>query len=139
MTNTIELAGIVVVRDGRLLVAHRNTPTLKQYEIIGGKRKKGETLAQTAIREEADIEVRILGESSILGFVQQEQQYEYHFFPAEIVAGEPRVLEPHMHDAIMFANTRSLRLSDEASISPPLNHVIDELHHGRYERYFPHG
>lgn len=49
---TLKLAGCVILdSNGRILLIHRNTPNLEQWEIPGGKIEIGETAEQAAIRE----------------------------------------------------------------------------------------
>ena len=48
----LQVLGVVIIRDGRVLVAHRaDHPAESGWEFPGGKREPGESLAQTAVRE----------------------------------------------------------------------------------------
>ena len=48
----VELAGAVILNTNKeILLMHRNTEQLKQWELQGGKLEKGELPEQTAIRE----------------------------------------------------------------------------------------
>lgn len=47
-----QVLGVVIIRDGQILVAHRaDHPRGSGWEFPGGKCEPGETLAQTAVRE----------------------------------------------------------------------------------------
>lgn len=60
-----EVVGVVIIDDGRALVAHRaDRPAGTGWEFPGGKREPGETLEAAAVREvreELDVEVRVTG------------------------------------------------------------------------------
>jgi 8-oxo-dGTP diphosphatase len=98
----VELAGCVITNDdNEVLLIHRNTPQLKQWEMPGGKVEANETPEQAArreVREELGVEV---GNLALLGETKF-AQYKYTWFRAEIIDGEPKILEPHMHDDIGY-------------------------------------
>ena len=60
----LELSGAILLDDNnKILLIHRNTKKLKQWELPGGKIEPGELPSETAIRElkeELDIEIEIL-------------------------------------------------------------------------------
>ena len=63
MENMEVAGGILLDTDNRILLIHRNTEKLKQWELPGGKLEKEELPEQAAIRElkeELNIEVDIL-------------------------------------------------------------------------------
>jgi len=98
----IQLAGCVIVDDySRILLLHRNTPELSQWELPGGKVEEGETAEQAAVRELAEelgVEVRLV---SALGnglFEDDEHEYNYSWFQAVIVTPEPTLHEPDTFD-----------------------------------------
>jgi 8-oxo-dGTP pyrophosphatase MutT (NUDIX family) len=103
MTNTpIELAGCVITNDANdVLLIHRNTPQLKQWEMPGGKVEANETLERAAQREcfeELGIKV---GNLALIGDTKF-GEYHYTWFYAERIEGEPRIMEPLIHDAFGY-------------------------------------
>jgi 8-oxo-dGTP diphosphatase len=99
---TIELAGCVITNENNeVLLIHRNTPQLNQWEMPGGKLESNETPEQAAQREtleELGIKVGIMALLGQTNFAQ----FKYTWFRAEIINGEPEILEPHIHDEIGY-------------------------------------
>jgi 8-oxo-dGTP diphosphatase len=115
----IELAGCVITNDANeVLLIHRNTPDLKQWELPGGKVEPNETLKQAAQREcleELGIKV---GNLALIGDTEF-GEYHYSWFYAKIAEGEPKIMEPHIHDAFGYVDINNpdrndLRLSANA-------------------------
>jgi 8-oxo-dGTP diphosphatase len=98
----IELAGCVITNnDEEVLLIHRNTLDLKQWELPGGKVEPNETLKQAAQREcleELGIKV---GNLALIGDTRF-GEYHYTWFYAERIEGEPRIMEPLVHDALGY-------------------------------------
>jgi 8-oxo-dGTP diphosphatase len=98
----IELAGCVITNnDEEVLLIHRNTLDLKQWELPGGKVEPNETLKQAAQREcleELGIKVGYL---ALIGDTRF-GEYHYTWFYAERIEGEPRIMEPLIHDALGY-------------------------------------
>jgi 8-oxo-dGTP diphosphatase len=98
----IELAGCVITNnDEEVLLIHRNTLDLKQWELPGGKVEPNETLKQAAQREcleELGIKV---GNLALIGDTRF-GEYHYTWFYAERIEGEPRIMEPLIHDALGY-------------------------------------
>lgn len=119
----IELAGCVILDDyGRILLLHRSRGDHEQWELPGGKVEEGEDPEETAmreLREELDLEVQL---TKLLGsdtFEQDEDVYEYHWFQAEIVKGEPTVLETDSFDDVDY-----FELDDLPTLSLSLNMLV---------------
>lgn len=90
--------GVMIVRDGRLLLARRKSgQRLGWYGWIGGKLEFGETLQACAIREaheEAGIDVANLRLLCVSSIIIQDQHWIDIEFLGDIAAGEPRVTAP---------------------------------------------
>ena len=94
----VEVAAALIWQSGKFMIcqrpAHKGNALL--WEFVGGKAEAGETLAQALIREcreELDVTVSV-GEK----FIETEHQYpdiKVHLtvFNAQIVSGEPKLLE----------------------------------------------
>ena len=103
----IELAGAIILdKDNRILLIHRNTPELKQWELPGGKLEKDELPEQTAIRElreELNIEVN---PEKYLGFKEFEDGraiLKYHWYKCQIEKGIPELVEVKFDDMRYFS------------------------------------
>ena len=124
---TKELAGVVIRNDdGELLLIHRSTDELTQWELPGGKVEPGENFAATAAREareELGVDVTI-GES--LGNAHFEHvgiDWSYTWFSAQLNGDEPRINEPHTFDDIAYWSIAKLRKKTE-DISPNLINLL---------------
>jgi 8-oxo-dGTP diphosphatase len=102
----VQLAGCVIHdKKGRVLLIHRNTERLVQWELPGGKLEPGETLAEAAIREaqeEIGVSVRIERELGTANFIDNGTEWEYHWFVAMIEQGAPVIGEPDRFDGIDY-------------------------------------
>lgn len=100
-----DLAGCVIANDQQeILLIHRNTPELVQWELPGGKINEGETPELAAGRElyeELGLIVTGLRKIKSVTFQQSGQQYHYTWFWPNQVHGEPKVQED-IHDAIDY-------------------------------------
>jgi 8-oxo-dGTP diphosphatase len=133
----IRLAGCVIKDDqDRVLLLHRNTEKLQQWEIPGGKLDPGEDERTTAMRElqeEMGIEVtleRMLGSRS---FVEDGRTMEYTWFLATIASGTPRVRERDLHDGCAFLKLDNLPSIIEKQLSPNTRNLIEEITGGRIQ------
>lgn len=94
----LELAGAVILDENKqILLMHRNTTNLIQWELPGGKIELNETPEQTVqreLKEELNIDIEI---KRYLGFKEFKDSDEcilkYHWFLCEIKAGEPKLME----------------------------------------------
>jgi len=127
---TKELAGVVIRNDnGELLLLHRNTEKLAQWELPGGKVEPGEDFAATAVREareEVGVNV-VIGE--MIGNAHFEHvgiDWSYTWFSAELTGEEPRVNEPHSFDGIAYWSIADLRKKTN-DISPNLVNLLKVL------------
>ncbi|HMI09261.1 MAG TPA: NUDIX hydrolase [Candidatus Saccharimonadales bacterium] len=120
---TKELAGTVIFNEkGELLLIHRNTPRLTQWELPGGKQEDGETLEETARREtleETGLTVRVLKNIGDARFVDDGVNWNYTWFVAEIIGSDvPACAEPEKFDDIAYwdLNEASQRLDISINI-----------------------
>jgi 8-oxo-dGTP diphosphatase len=92
------VVGVALLRDGRVLAAHRQggTDSAGGWEFPGGKVEPGESDESAAvreIREELGLEVRI---DSSLGLEQHiGDRYLLRVYVGRVVAGEPTLHEHH--------------------------------------------
>lgn len=126
----IQLAGCVITDDnGKVLLLHRNTPRLVQWELPGGKTEAGETLEDTARREtfeELGVKVRILGELGGTEFDDNNVHWIYSWFRAEIIEGMPRAMESKTHDSIDYFDLTRKGIED-IGLSPNITALIDDI------------
>ncbi|MBI4032226.1 NUDIX hydrolase [Candidatus Berkelbacteria bacterium] len=124
----IQLAGCIVQNDqGEILLLHRNTPERVQWELPGGKIEPDEA-PEDAVRREVFEELGItltnlapFGEDS---FVEDNQEFHYHWFTAVIADGLPQPLEDKFDEVryIPLAELASLPLS--ANMRQLLPHIL---------------
>lgn len=130
----IRLAGCVITDDqDRVLLLHRNTAKLTQWEIPGGKLDPGEDERMAAareLREEMGIEVKLERHLGTRSFIQDGYKMEYTWFLATIASGTPRVREHDIHDRCEF-----LKIADLAGmigeLSPNTRNFVEEIAGGR--------
>lgn len=123
---TQELAGCVIYDDqGKLLVLHRNTPELVQWELPGGKIEKDEDASDTAkreVNEELLIEVVISKEIGQAVFNHKDKLRNFTWFLADISKGTPEIGEPEKFDALRYISLDELTNRDD--ISPNLINLL---------------
>ena len=114
----IELAGgIILDKDNRILLIHRNTPELKQWELPGGKLEKGELPEQAAereLKEELNIEVKILRYMGFKEFEDNDIILKYHWYQCRIQKGTPKLVEEKF-DEIRYFSKAELEQNNELS------------------------
>ena len=130
----IELAGgIITDLYSRLLLIHRNTPSLRQWELPGGKVESGETPEATVareLREELAVDVKVDRQLGHHDFTHNELEYSYTWFAANIIDGWPRPRED-MHDECRFFTLRQLRTVDD--LSPNMENLLKKLIDGEIQ------
>jgi len=120
-----------VIRDksGRVLLIHRNTAKLTQWELPGGKLESGEAPEAAAIREvqeEVGISVQI---TKLLGNTEFEDDgilWKYAWFNAEISGGEPQLGEPDRYDGMAYFDLLDSGLPARG-ISINISNLIDAI------------
>lgn len=83
--------GVVVVRDGRVLLIRRaKAPRRGEWSVPGGLQKLGETVFQAAsreVREEAGITVQPLAVVDVVDLIEwDEQRVRYHYTLIDLLA-----------------------------------------------------
>lgn len=101
--------GAAILRDGKLLLVKRlKAPEAGCWNLPGGKVDFGERVETAVAREILEeigvvIEVtRSLGLTQMIGI--DDQHWISPIYMARIVSGEPRNLEPHKHEALVWAD-----------------------------------
>ncbi len=128
----VQLAGCVIKDDsGRVLLIHRNTGKLVQWELPGGKLEPGESLEIAAIREaeeEIGVKVAVHREIGVTNFDDDGTSWEYHWFEAAITVGEPRIGEPDRYDGIEYID---ILKADQRTISINIINLAKAIKSGR--------
>lgn len=127
---TMALAGCVITdTSGKVLLIHRNTVRLKQWEMPGGKVEDGETLPEAAIREtleEIGVQVRIVKPLGGTQFEDNGTLWDYSWFKAEIIEGVPALLEADKHDDLKYFDLLDPSIH-RISLSPNIKALIATL------------
>ena len=127
----IQLAGCVIVdADERLLLLHRYSRDIGQWELPGGKLEEDETAEAAAVhevREELGVEVRLVQALGDAAFEQDDQEYHYTWFHAEIVRGEPEVQETDTFDDLDYFDLDDLM---SLSLSPNMQILLQKFWSG---------
>lgn len=94
----IEVVAALIFRDGKFLICQRpiNKKRALLWEFVGGKVEQGETKEQALVREcqeELNVTVKVNDVFCELSHVYPDVTVNLTLFNAEIVAGEPQMLE----------------------------------------------
>lgn len=108
-----EVAGCVILsKDGKVLLLHRNTEKWQHWEIPGGKLDPGENPQQTARREvyeESGLRVKLIKKLGVGEFSEGDTAFVYHWFLAEIVRGVPTIMERNTFDDVGYFSWEELK------------------------------
>lgn len=117
--NKIELAGAILLdKDNKILLMHRNTKDLKQWELPGGKLEENELPEQAVIRELKEELNIIVKPVRYLGFKEFEDNkiiLKYHWYKCSIESGIPELLEEKFDDIKYFSNDELLTSKELSS------------------------
>ena len=121
-----QLAGCVIYDEqGKLLVLHRNTPELVQWELPGGKLEVGEPAENAVIREaheELCVELEIIKKLGEAEFVSNDTTKNYTWFLTRVVDGQPKIGEPDKFDDLRYWHIDELVIRTD--ISPNLVNLL---------------
>ena len=127
----IRVAGCVILDDyGRMLLLHRNTPRLTQWELPGGKIEEGESAAEAAVREMAEelgVEVRLTKPLGVGMFEEGENEYEYAWFQAVVTGADPMLNETDKFDDLDYFEVEDLM---SLALSPNMLVLFDKIMSG---------
>lgn len=125
----ISLAGgILKDNEGRILLLHRNTIKLKQWELPGGKIENNEKPSEAAIRElqeELGVCVSITDYLGNKEFVENGYIMNYYWYECIIIQGTPRVME-NKFDMLKFWSVSELDDIYE-ELSPNMKNLLPLL------------
>lgn len=129
----MKLAGCIIRdEEGKILLLHRNTPKRQQWEIPGGKVDENEDAKKAAIREireELGVDVEI---TSLIGekeFTEDGFTMSYTWYAANILQGQPQIMEPETFDQLRAFSTQEMRILFE-ELSPNTQNLIEALESG---------
>lgn len=132
----VRLAGCIVCdQNGGVLMLHRNTPRRTQWEIPGGgvdPDEDAQTAAVRELQEELGVVVRVVRQLGERYFVEDGTTFEYAWFLAELLDGEPQLKEPELYDKFGYFSPVMLgRRWDE--LSPNTKNFMEELASGNID------
>lgn len=107
-----QLAGCALIdAQGRLLLLHRSTPELVQWELPGGKIEPDETPEAAAVRElkeELAVDVKVIEALGDDDFTYAGRTLHYYWFLAAIISGQPHPAEEKF-DAVRYFELADLK------------------------------
>jgi 8-oxo-dGTP diphosphatase len=117
----IELAGCVI-RDpsGKVLLLHRNTRTLQQWELPGGKVEQGESARDAVIREakeELGVAIEVGAQLGSASFTYDMKEWMYFWFEATIGDQVPSIGEPEKFDEVSSWHVEELAGRKDLSLN----------------------
>lgn len=130
MSTRIAIATAALVRDGRVLLAHRH-PQRRWYpdcwDLVGGHIEAGETPEQAVIREcGEELDIRVIDPRPI-PMAYTDPGIEMHTFVVEHWEGEPVNAAPDEHDQLRWfepAELDQLKLADPATLPDILKATV---------------
>ncbi len=113
--NLEKLAGCLIIENDKVLLIKEKKDWY--WKLLSGKIDEGETVEQCAIREakeEANIDVELLGLFNKYTFNFKDRNFELTVYEARIVGGVPKIRETHLEAVdwfpIEFLNNNSTPL-----------------------------
>ncbi len=108
----IELAGAVILNQNKdILLMHRNTMNLKQWELPGGKLEIGEQPELTVkreLKEELDVSIYIKRYLGFKKFLDNNCILKYHWYLCELKDQKPKIMEEKF-DELKYFSKESLQ------------------------------
>ena len=115
----LELAGAIILDENKkILLIHRNTPNLMQWELPGGKLEPKEIPEQTAkreLKEELNINVEVKKYLGFKEFEDNEYILKFHWFLCELKNEEPELMEEKFDKLGYFSKAELENSKDELS------------------------
>ncbi|MCI8641532.1 MAG: NUDIX domain-containing protein [Clostridia bacterium] len=127
----IEVAGAILLdKDNKILLIHRNTAKMQRWELPGGKLEKGEIPKATTIRElkeELDIDVKPLKYVGFKVFEENDVILKYHWYKCKIDNGIPKLLEEKFDDISYFSKEELFQLLKDNKLSSNMQVLISNI------------
>lgn len=122
----INLAGCVIIKDQSILLIKRKKT--QWYELPGGKIEKNETSESAAIRElkeELQVDIKILRTLGIKSFIEGDHAMTYVWFLSEIKDNQsPTIGEPDKFSELKYIAFAEL---NKTNLSPNMKNFFREL------------
>lgn len=116
--NKVELSGAIILdKQNKILLIHRNTKELKQWELPGGKLELGELPEQAVkreLKEELNIDVKIIKYLNFKEFEDNGIILKYHWYLCKIESGIPELVELKFNNMKYFSK-KELESNQELS------------------------
>lgn len=126
--NKIILAGCVILdKEGKVLLIHRNTPKRIQWETPGGKIEEDEDPKRACEREaeeEIGVDIKIIKELGKKEFQEDTYTMDYIWYLSSVKSGEPQLREKDKYDDMKYFSWEELKnIYDQ--ISPNAKNLVD--------------
>lgn len=124
--------GWIVDADDRVLLLHRSTPAMSQWETPGGKVDRGESPVDAAIRElgeELGVSVVVVDDLGWHDFDSGHHRMRYALFKMAISDGQPRAVESDKFDRVQFFKLTELH-GMQAELSPNARNLLTLYYKG---------
>ncbi len=116
--NKVELSGAIILdKQNKILLIHRNTKELKQWELPGGKLELGELPEQAVkreLKEELNIDVKIIKYLNFKEFEDNGIILKYHWYLCKIESGIQELVELKFNNMKYFSK-KELESNQELS------------------------
>lgn len=126
--NKIILAGCVILdKEGKVLLIHRNTPKRIQWETPGGKIEEDEDPKRACEREaeeEIGVDIKIIKELGKKEFQEDTYTMDYIWYLSSIKFGEPQLREKDKYDDMKYFSWEELK-NNYDQISPNAKNLVD--------------
>ena len=133
MKEVILAGGLIKDSRGRILLIHRKSPIVSQWEVPGGKVEEGECASDAARREileEIGITVSIVKEIGTCEFFEDGLKTKYIWFLAKIQSGRGGPLEVIYNDLGFFSWETLHTMND---LSPVAQKLVNAHFEGALE------
>jgi len=120
----IELAGNLIIKDGKILLLHR--PEHSHWKVPGGKVEEDESPTETAIREaeeEIGVEIELRKPFYSGEFQHNDELFLWHCYIADIEDGEPEIQEEKFDELKWFSGNEL----DDINLAPNLEMILPGL------------